>query len=54
MTDPRKLAVELVVEEHGLDEAESRIKDEFDDDDRRHDLVGHARKFASKFQVAGA
>jgi len=51
MTDPRKLAVELVVDEADLETAEERIKAEFDDHetrDRRNDLLAHARKFADR------
>lgn len=51
MTDPRKLAVELVVAEEDLDTAEQRIKSKFDDHetrDRRNELLGHARKFADR------
>jgi len=51
MTDTRKLAVELVVEEAGLKAAEARIKSEFEDHevrDRRNALLSHARKFADR------
>lgn len=49
MTDSRKLAVELVVESHGLEVAEERIKAETDQHSgERYELLSHARKFADK------
>jgi len=57
MTDPRKLAVEIVVEAEGLETAEERIKTEFDDHDcrdQRNELLGHARKFADRRQEVDA
>jgi len=47
MSNSRKLAVELVVEEHGLEVAEERIKAETDQHGgERYNLLAHARKFA--------
>jgi len=47
MTDSRKLAVEKLVDEHGLDTAEARIKDLTGQyEGERYELLGHARKFA--------
>lgn len=55
MTDSRKLAVELVVESHGLEVAEERIKAETDQHSgERYELLSHARKFAGEEPEASA
>jgi len=54
MTDTRKLAVELVVEDNGLEAAEERIKSVFESHevrDRRNALLAHARRFADRREV---
>lgn len=43
----RKLAVEAIVDDDGLEAAEARIKAETDDA-TQFELLGHARKYAGK------
>ncbi len=49
----KKMAVEIAVDKLGLDEAENRIRREtVDGSDLQLGLLGHARKYADKREVA--
>ena len=51
-TESQKLAVEIVVDEHGLEEAESRIKAKTNQHGGdRYELLAHARKYVDKREV---